>query len=73
MVLKLLFPMLTFFADVWLPNKAKPFLFKCEQICAGPVSFEIIKLALLIKLIRIFKLTGSLLSKTTLAFNSYAS
>ena len=66
-------PILTFFEDVWPPNSANPFLFKCDDIWAGPVSFAIINFALLIKDIKVLILIGSLLSRTTLAFNSLAS
>ena len=45
MALKLKFSILTFFGDVWLPNKANPFLSKWDAICAGPVSFAIINFA----------------------------
>ena len=40
--------MLTFFAEVWLPNKASPLTFKCAARCAGPVSFAITNDACLI-------------------------
>ena len=30
------------FGETWFPNKAKPFLFKCDDICAGPVSLDTI-------------------------------
>ena len=38
--LKLFVSILTFFAEVWLPNKARPLTLRCAAICAGPVSFE---------------------------------
>ena len=44
--LKLLFIILTFSGEVWLPNNTRPFLFKWEHMCAGPVSFDIINFAL---------------------------
>ena len=48
-------------------------MFKCEQICAGPVSFEIMYFAELIREIKKLKLTGLLFSKTIFAFNFLAS
>ena len=42
-------------------------------MCAGPVSFAIISFALLIKDTKVFNVTCSLFSNTTLAFNSLAS
>ena len=58
MALKLKFSILTFFAEVWLPNKTNPFLSKCDAICAGPVSFATINFALFIRDTKVFKFTG---------------
>ena len=71
--LKFKFSILTFFAVVWLPKSTIPALSKCEAICAGPVSFEMINLALLIRDTKALILIGWSLSKTTLAFSSLAS
>ena len=58
---------------MWLPKSTNPILSKCEAIWAGPVSFAIINLALLIKDIKVLIFIGTLFSKTTLSFNSLAS
>ena len=61
---------LTLCAEVWLPNKTNPDLFIWVQICAGPVSFEIIKLASFIKLISSSIFNYFPLFKITFAFNN---
>ena len=71
--LKLKFSMLTFFGEVWLPNKANPFLSKWDAICAGPVSFAIINFAPYINDTKVLMFTGWFFSKITLAFNWLAS
>ena len=39
----------TFDDEVWWPNNTIPLLFKWAAMCAGPVSFEIIKIESFIK------------------------
>ena len=58
---------------MWLPKSTIPALSKCEAMWAGPVSFAMTNLALLIKDTKVLILIGLLFSKTTLAFNSLAS